>query len=561
MSKGHAGDTHHNTEEGNGLVRELTRENLVLKEELRRVEERSRDLIKYAPTGILEIDFDGPRFKSVNDFICQATGYAREELLAMDPYDLMDDKSKGIFRERIRKLLAGEDVDDLVEYTGKTKDGRLIHYILKVSLTYSNGQPVGAIIVGHDITEHKQAQALSDALNNINMTINASLDFNRIMESIMVEATKAVGFSRAAIALRDGRDWVLKYTLGEPQRPVGYRYSEGELRSIRELLRTKKPLILNDTQNNALANRGEAKNYDVASSVLIPLVVNDEVIGVYSFSDSKTVFLSDAQVEFVNKLSTSLALAISNAYLYERARHELQERRLAEEELKVAKQQAELYLDLMGHDINNLHQIALGYLELARDMPAGEEQARFLDKPVEVLQRSALLIQNVRKLQKLRDGVFKPEPVDLCEVLAGVRLEFGAVPDKRVRLNTNGHGRCLVHASELLRDVFANLVSNAIKHTGERADIAIDLDVVTGDGRKHCRVSVEDDGPGIPDDLKAAIFNRTLKGTNQSRGIGLGLYLVKSLVDSYGGRVWVEDRVKGDHTKGARFVVMFPAVE
>ena len=51
-----------------------------------------------------------------------------------------------------------------------------------------------------------------------------------------------------------------------------------------------------------------------------------------------------------------------------------------------------------------------------------------------------------------------------------------------------------------------------------------------------------------------------LKGTNKAKGMGLGLYLVKSLVDSYGGRVWVEDRISGDHTKGDRFVVILPAV-
>ncbi len=52
-----------------------------------------------------------------------------------------------------------------------------------------------------------------------------------------------------------------------------------------------------------------------------------------------------------------------------------------------------------------------------------------------------------------------------------------------------------------------------------------------------------------------------LKGTNKTKGMGLGLYPVKSLVDSYGGQVWAEDRVKGDHAKGARFVVMLPAVD
>jgi signal transduction histidine kinase len=106
-----------------------------------------------------------------------------------------------------------------------------------------------------------------------------------------------------------------------------------------------------------------------------------------------------------------------------------------------------------------------------------------------------------------------------------------------------------------------NLVSNAIKHTGDRADINIGLDLVNDNGGKYCRVSVEDNGPGIPDDFKGVIFNRVLKGTSKARGMGLGLYLVKSLVGSHGGRVWAEDHVTGDHTKGVRFVVMLPAVE
>ncbi len=240
---------------------------------------------------------------------------------------------------------------------------------------------------------------------------------------------------------------------------------------------------------------------------------------------------------------------------------DITERKRVEEALIKSKVQAELYIDLMGHDINNMHQVALGYLELARDMPAGEGQAMFLDKPVEVLQRSTLLIQNVRKLQKLCDGVFKTELVDVCKVLSDVQRESGAVPNKRVMLNFNGYERRFVRANELLYDVFANLVSNAIKHTGDRADIIVDLDIVKDNGSRYYRVMVEDNGPGIPDDFKATIFNRTLKGTNNAKGMGLGLYLAKSLVDSYNGRVWVEDRIIGDHTKGARFVVIIPAVE
>jgi len=240
---------------------------------------------------------------------------------------------------------------------------------------------------------------------------------------------------------------------------------------------------------------------------------------------------------------------------------DITERKQVEEELKAAKMQAELYLDLMGHDINNMHQIALGYLELARGMQADEGGSEFLVRPIEVLQRSALLIQNVRKLQKLKDDVFQTQRVDVAKVLSDVYLEYDVVTQKAVTLNLNGYEHCYVKANELLHDVFANLVSNAIKHTGDDTDIVIDMDVVKDGGNGYCRVMIEDNGPGIPDDLKGKVFNRMLRGTTHVQGMGLGLYLVKSLVESYGGRVWVGDRVSGDHSKGARFMVLLPVVE
>ncbi len=240
---------------------------------------------------------------------------------------------------------------------------------------------------------------------------------------------------------------------------------------------------------------------------------------------------------------------------------DITERKQIEKKLNAAKMQAELYLDLMGHDINNMHQIALGYLELARDMQADGGGSEYLVRPIEVLQRSALLIQNVRKLQKLKEGVFQNQEVDVSKVLSDVHLEYDMVTQKTVTLNLNGYEHCYVKANELLHDVFANLVSNAIKHTGDQADIVIDMDVVKDNGSGYCRVMIEDNGLGIPDDLKDQVFNRMRRGTTNVQGMGLGLYLVKSLVESYYGQVWVEDRVHGDHTKGARFVVLLPAVE
>ena len=174
-------------------------------------------------------------------------------------------------------------------------------------------------------------------------------------------------------------------------------------------------------------------------------------------------------------------------------------RKRAEDEVaQTAKAQAELYLDLMGHDINNMHQIALGYLELARDMYPEAGQGELFNKPIEVLQRSAQLIKNVRKLQKLKEGVFRTQDVDVCKMLMDVQREFGAVPHKAISLNLNGCERCHVRANELLHDVFANLVGNAIKHTGDKADIVIGLDVVINNDDRYCRVMSRITGPASP---------------------------------------------------------------
>ena len=73
-----------------------------------------------------------------------------------------------------------------------------------------------------------------------------------------------------------------------------------------------------------------------------------------------------------------------------------------------------------------------------------------------------------------------------------------------------------------------------------------------------CRVEIEDNGPGISDEKKKAILRRSVQDRSKLTGKGLGLYLVRTLVDDYGGRIWVEDRVPGDYTRGCRFVIMLP---
>jgi PAS domain S-box-containing protein len=236
---------------------------------------------------------------------------------------------------------------------------------------------------------------------------------------------------------------------------------------------------------------------------------------------------------------------------------DITQRKHAEEEADETRSRAELYLDLMSHDINNLNQIGLGYLELAIDNPDLDARTReLLAKPFEVLNNSSRLIDNVRKIQKLKDETLHLKAVDLRPVLERIIAQNARVPGRDVLINFTPVSGCRVMADDLIDDVFGNIVGNSIKHSEGCLTVDIRMSCNKANGEDWCRVSIEDDGPGIPDRLKEKIFNRADRSRVKSNGRGLGLYLVKLLVENYNGRVWVEDRIGGDHTKGCRFVVM-----
>jgi len=231
--------------------------------------------------------------------------------------------------------------------------------------------------------------------------------------------------------------------------------------------------------------------------------------------------------------------------------------------LKAAKNQAELYVDLMGHDINNMNQIAYGYLEMALDKlningKLEKDDQLLISRPIESLKNIANLISNVRKIQRERSGAYKPEIIDVGEILEKVKDQYSNIPRRDVVINYVPETQCFVIANELLNDAFINLVGNAIKHSTGPLTIDIKSSKVVDHDNDYCRIIVQDNGPGISDDLKSTLFERLNLTESRVRGKGLGLCLIKMLVDDYEGQFWVEDRIQGDYSKGARFVVMLP---
>jgi signal transduction histidine kinase len=103
------------------------------------------------------------------------------------------------------------------------------------------------------------------------------------------------------------------------------------------------------------------------------------------------------------------------------------------------------------------------------------------------------------------------------------------------------------------------------KHNHQYSDDEVTIDIKVDRVERAAGpvyvVTIEDNGHGIPDDVKPKLFRRFQRGTTKAQGKGLGLYIVRSLLEKLGGSVQIEDRVPGDSKKGAKFILTLPVYE
>ena len=232
--------------------------------------------------------------------------------------------------------------------------------------------------------------------------------------------------------------------------------------------------------------------------------------------------------------------------------HDITERKLAEDAMEFARARAEFFTDLMAHDLNNLHQGIMASLELMLFDPS--EQKKYVHSALSQVKRCARLISNVRKFSTVTREVRSTTETDIFPILSsiikGVKRAF---PKREIKVNTNlSEGAFIVMADEFLSDVFFNILHNTVKFT-QNDRVAIDVIAKLLEEENFLEIKVSDRGQGIPTEMKKAIFSRL--DQKETIGRGMGLTLVNQIVEQYGGRVWAEDRVEGDHTQGTSIVL------
>ncbi len=219
--------------------------------------------------------------------------------------------------------------------------------------------------------------------------------------------------------------------------------------------------------------------------------------------------------------------------------------------LQRRRDQMEFFNSILQHDMLNGMNVIRARGELLADTLDGDDR-EYAETIVDWSDDIIDLTEKVRSVLKTlsEDGMSEMQQRDLGAVLDAAA---DRARSKSPAATVNNHVTDIeVAAGKLLEDVFGNLLLNAVEHGGE--DVTIDVTATVGD--VFVTVVVADDGPGIPPARRRQVFDRGQKGSGSS-GTGFGLYFVDSMVESYGGNIWIEESDDG----GAAFHVELPRTE
>jgi len=229
---------------------------------------------------------------------------------------------------------------------------------------------------------------------------------------------------------------------------------------------------------------------------------------------------------------------------------------------------AESCKGLFTHDISNIFQTIGNSIELSQILLEEDSDKSDILKNYEIInqqiKRGKDLINNIRKLSEIEEYEIPLIPTEILEKLNSA-IQFVRVSFQEQEVNFNLKSlrhEIYVKANELLLDVFENILINAARYNkNECVEIEIIISKVLENGSVYVKLEFKDNGIGIDDTRKNLIFKKNNKKNAGSKGMGLGLSLVAKILDLYEGKIWIEDRIRGDYTQGSNFVLLIPEAE
>ncbi len=219
------------------------------------------------------------------------------------------------------------------------------------------------------------------------------------------------------------------------------------------------------------------------------------------------------------------------------------------------RKRATLYADILVHDLRNYHTAIQSSLDLMNLSEATDTIKQGANEQIQIaLDRANRLITNVRSLEKAVS--LEPQDLTSIDLVAVIKeawdhSQINKESDLRFSINRK-IGECFVKANKLLLEVFINLFRNALQYSKEIKRVEVEISSLDLNGNQFWVIRIADWGQGIAPEQQSGLFSRY---STSAYGLGLGLSVVKSLVDAFGGTVSIENRVHDDYSQGTVVII------
>jgi PAS domain S-box-containing protein len=518
-------------------------------EKYRLSEEKSNLFFENSPDMIYEIDFRGPKFISVNDSICKKLGYSREELLEMNPMDILDDESKKIFQKRINQYLSGEKPIDRIEYTGYSKDGEKIIGELNIIFTLKDEKPIGAIIIAHDLTKQKKVE-------------NALMDIELIYNALFSNKVNGLAYCKAIFDDEGNPIDAVFLDVNEMFEDLtGLKRADIIGSSARELIpgiENSRDVDLLDIQSKVALN-GEDIKFEIYQEFL------ERWYEAFVYSPKKNYFVaifSDItdrknsekhKQELLEREKTlSQELQVSNAELFH-IRDELEE---TVKKLETSNKDLEQFAYTASHDLQEPLRMISSFIQLLEKNykdKLDEDGLEYIGFVVDGAQRMRELINDLLLFSRVTTAAGKFEQLDLNKLLDEVlfNLEI-AIEENNAVIRSDPLPVIFGDYSQMVQ-VFQNIIGNAIKYRSTKTP---EIQISARKQDDYWLFSVKDNGIGLKPQFSSQIFEifRRLHNRDEYEGTGMGLAITKKVIEKHGGQIWVES----EPDEGSTFYFTIP---
>lgn len=431
--------------------------------------------------------------------------------------------------------------------------------------------------------ELKQQYKNLELLSKIGRDITANITIESLLESVYKKLNSLMDVSIMGFGLYRQEKGIIEFpriiTSEKKLDSVIIPYDE-KFCLAAECLKENKEIIINNFEEE-FSNKPEywnppLKGKESVSMVFIPLIYNDQPLGVLTVQSPQTHAYNDYHLNILRNIAIYTKIALENANTYEKIQEQKDELSKANKDIVRQKGEIELnnqkltelnneksnIIGIVAHDLKNPLTSALTMASIMKNESGelNDEQKQCIDIIEKSINRMNNMINRLLDIRKIEDKIteLKLEKVNLKKIIRDVNSNLSnEIRRKRIELSIEAEELYAEVDPDYAIQVFENLISNAIKFSPPHKAVKVIL--VKDDGK--ARTEIIDEGPGLTEEDKKKVFGKfqrlSAKPTGGEHSTGLGLSIVKKYVEAMNGKVWCES----EEGKGANFIVEFDRVD